>query len=150
RHGQAVLQPAPAAEIEIGVGTEIDTVGFQAALVRITADDLGDAAGGRVAGDAQAGRDLAVGARVQVLVDDVLATEAADVVLDFDVVVVDAQIQPVDRVIDHTDAPLGGLLGGQRRVGDEVRVDLDRGRVAFGIQAGRRQVVEHAAGRIGH
>src|SRR5690606_4634151 len=121
--GQAVLQAARGTEVEIGVGTEINTVGLQVTLVRVTSHDLGDTAD-RVAGDAQAGRDLAVLGRIQVHVDQVLRGDRRDGVLDLDVVVVDAQVQPVDRVIHHAERVLLGLLRGQRRVGDEVGVDL--------------------------
>src|SRR5690606_12265730 len=61
--GQAVLQAAGGTEVEIGVCTEINTVGLQVTLVRVTSHDLGDTAD-RVAGDAQAGRDLAVLGRI--------------------------------------------------------------------------------------
>src|SRR5690606_40734527 len=41
-----------------------------------------------------------------------------------DVVVINTQVQPVDRVIHHAHRELVRLLGRQRRVGDEVGVDL--------------------------
>src|SRR5690606_37098136 len=139
RHGQAVLQATGGTEIKIGVGAEVDTIGLQVTLVRVTGDNLGDAARG-VAGDAQAIRDRTILLRIAVHIDNVLGTDRRDRVLDLDVVVVDAQVQPIDRIVDHAEGVLLRLLRRQRRVGDEVGVDL--------LPAGRRQAQRGTGLRI--
>src|SRR5690606_12353274 len=138
RHCQAVLQAAHATQVEVRVGTEVDAVGLQGAFVAVTRSDRGDATV-RTTLDAQARRDgtqlREVGA-----VDQGLRAERTDPVLDLDVVVVSAQVEPIGWGPDHAQRVLAGLLGAQVRVGYVVRVDL-RG-------AGRRRTDRQAARRI--
>src|SRR5690606_37058249 len=140
-HGQLVAQLTPVAQVEMGVDASIDALGGDRTLVAVASDDVVDRTA-VTTNDGEARRDRTVGGRIQVGVDDVLGTDRRDRILDLDVVVVDRDVQPLQRIPHEADGPLGRLLRGQVRVGLEVGVDLQRAVVRLAQHLAGHRVVD--------
>src|SRR5690606_30942459 len=146
-HGQLVAQLTPVAQVELGIDAGIDTLGGDRTLVGEAGDDPVDRTVGTT-GDAEARRDRTIGVRIQVGVDDVLRGDLGDRILNLDVVVVDRDVQPLQRIPHEADGPLGRLLRVQVRIGQEEGIDLQLA-VFRGTQRDARLRVVDRLGREG-